>query len=231
MSEYRKGQVKADDHQPRVSAATRLAVILTVSAFHISCYLAVNALNSRRPEEAFRNLGTALDQNVPYLPWTSVFYYFGDFFVIVFAALVIWRMLRRPLRRAAFFYAGMILAGAILQLLFPGKAPWSDQLAAFQKAFHASLGLKPYACLPSMHVALSVFPALLSLHVWKSAAPKIIYVASAILITISTVTFKEHYLLDAVAGALLAAVFYWLWRWRLDPRPRPRCASFQERGG
>jgi membrane-associated phospholipid phosphatase len=198
-----------DDHQP-FPVPARLAMILSIALFHLSCYVSVNIINAQRPVEAFKNLEIALDQKVPYLPWTGVLYYFGDLFVLLFAATIIWSMHRAQLRRVAFVYAGMIVAGAVIQLLVPGRAPWSENLAAFQKAFHGSLGLKPYACLPSMHVALSVFPALLSLSFSKSAGLKLFSIGCAVLIAISTLTFKEHYILDVVAGAALAFIFYWV---------------------
>ncbi len=197
----------ANDPQP-FPVPARLAMILLIILLHLSCYVLVNIINARRPVEAFKNLEIALDQKVPYLAWTGVIYYFGDLFVLLFAALIIWSMQRAQLRRVAFVYAGMIVTGAVIQLLIPGRAPWSENLAAFQKAFHGSLGLKPYACLPSMHVALSVFPALLSLSFSKSAGLKFFYFACAVLIAISTLTFKEHYILDVVAGAALAFIFY-----------------------
>jgi membrane-associated phospholipid phosphatase len=199
----------ADDRQ-LFPVPARLTVILSIAFLHLSCFLLVNTINARRPVEAFKNLEIALDRKVPYLAWTGVVYYFGDLFVVLFAALIIWNMQRARFRRVAFVYAGMILAGAIIQLLIPGRAPWSENLAAFQKAFHGSLGLRPYACLPSMHVALSVFPALLSLSFSKSAGLKLLYIACAVLIGISTVTFKEHYILDVVGGTVLAFIFYWV---------------------
>jgi membrane-associated phospholipid phosphatase len=168
----------------------------------------VNIINARRPVQMFQNLEIALDRKIPYLAWTGVGYFFGDFFVLVFAALIIWTMPWARFRRVAFSYAGMILTGAIIQLLIPGKAPWSGNLAAFQTAFHRSLGLKPYACLPSMHVALSVFPALLGLSFSKSVGLKWFGVACAVLIAISTLTFKEHYVLDTISGAVLAFLCY-----------------------
>jgi membrane-associated phospholipid phosphatase len=186
----------------------RLAVILSIVCLHLTCYVLVNIINARRPIQAFKNLEIALDRKIPYLAWTGVIYYFGDLFVLVFAALIIWTMQRARLRRVAFAYTGLILAGAAIQLLVPGRALWAENLAAFQRAFHGSLGLKPYACLPSMHVALSVFPALLSLSFTKSAGLKGFYIACAVLIAVSTVTFKEHYVLDTIAGAVLAFLCY-----------------------
>ncbi len=196
-----------DDHQP-FPVPVRLAMILFITFLHLSCYVSVNIINAQRPVETLKNLEIALDQKVPYLAWTGVIYYFGDLFVLLFAVLIIWSMQRAQLRRVAFVYAGMIVTGAIIQLLIPGRAPWSENLAVFQKAFHGSLGLKPYACLPSMHVALSMFPAFLSLSFSKSAGLRLFSIGCAVLIAISTLTFKEHYILDVVAGAALASIFY-----------------------
>jgi membrane-associated phospholipid phosphatase len=212
--------VKAVEDRALLPVPGRLAVIISMAFLHLSCYVLVNIINARRPVEAFTNFEIVLDRKVPYLAWTGVIYYFGDLFVVLFAALIIWNMQRVQFLRVAFVYAGMILAGATIQLLIPGRAPWLENAAAFQTAFHGSLALRPYACLPSMHVALSVFPAFLCLSFSRSAGLKLLFVACAILITISTVTFKEHYVLDAVAGIALAFIFYWVLMTRIRKEGR-----------
>jgi hypothetical protein len=74
------------------------------------------------------------------------------------------------------------------------------------------MSLDLYACLPSMHVALTIFPTCLSFSVFRSRLIRTILVILTVLITISTLTFKEHVFLDAVTGILLALVFYAVWR-------------------
>jgi hypothetical protein len=204
--------MKSNTDRLRFSAPARAAMIVAIAALHLSCYVLVGVINAQRPATAFKNIKMSLDRDIPYWAWTGVFYYYGDLFVILFGGLVVWTMPRHQFRRAIFAYAGMILAGAISQLIVPARAPWPVSPNAVQKAFHTFLRLKPYACLPSMHVALSALPAFLSLSTRRLTGLKFLFVASAVLITISTVTYKEHYVLDAVAGAALALASFCYWR-------------------
>jgi membrane-associated phospholipid phosphatase len=77
---------------------------------------------------------------------------------------------------------------------------------------HNLISMRPYACLPSMHVALSVLPVCILYSVLKSIWIRIFSTLLAVLITVSTLTLKEHYFLDALAGLLLALIFYGFWR-------------------
>jgi len=65
---------------------------------------------------------------------------------------------------------------------------------------------RPYNCFPSLHVGYAVLAALTCYRIhrgWGIAA--LVYAA---LIGISTLYTKQHYIVDVVAGALLAYVAY-----------------------
>jgi hypothetical protein len=71
----------------------------------------------------------------------------------------------------------------------------------------------PLNCLPSLHAALIVYTLAFGNRVAGRAAPrslKLFVAAWAALILYSTVATKEHYVVDVVAGVLLALA--WVWR-------------------
>jgi hypothetical protein len=199
---------------------SRLAAISAVVLLHAGCYYVVNLINSRRGLAAFVDLGIALDRWVPFLEWTWTIYFFGDFYILLWGAFVVWRMPRPWFRRAILAYAGMIVVGAAVQLAVPARAPWPTALTDAQRWAHGLIATRPYACLPSMHVALAVLPTAMGLAVLDARWLDSISVGCAVLITISTVTLKEHFVLDAVAGVVLglAAYAYWAAGTRIVPR-------------
>jgi hypothetical protein len=201
----------------------RLAAISAIVILHAGFYYMVNLINSRRELSAFADLETVLDRWVPFLEWTWTIYYFGDLYIVFWGAFVVWRMPEPWFRRAMLAYAGMIVVGAAVQLAVPARAPWPEALGAAQRWVHGLIAMRPHACLPSMHVALSVFPAALSVVVFDGRWLRATSVGMAVLITVSTVTLKEHFILDAAAGVFLAsgAFVYWV----VGAATRPRLGS------
>ena len=196
----------------RATARARALAILGIVLLHMTCYYVVNSTNSHRPAAAFVDLTLASDRWIPYLGWTWVIYYLGDVYIVMWGAVVFWRIPRRGFVRAVEAYSGMIVVGAILQLLVPARAPWPVAPVAVQQWVHDLISMQPYACLPSMHVALTVLPAGISVSVFKSPLLRATSVALAAMITVSTLTLKEHFVLDAVAGLVLGLAVYAFWR-------------------
>jgi membrane-associated phospholipid phosphatase len=79
---------------------------------------------------------------------------------------------------------------------------------------------RPYNCLPSLHSANSM----LCLLTYYSLKRRAVYWATPLVIAIvaSTVFVKQHYLIDTLAGALLAIiVFCWIERRHKDDKDKP----------
>lgn len=194
----------------KLKPSVRLLRISGVIFLHVSVYLAVNLINNARPATHLWNFHTPIDNWIPYLSWTWTIYYAADVYILCGAAAILWKLDDERFARASWAFGGMIISGGALQLLFPAQAPWPAQLSAPQQVVH-SFSL-PFACLPSMHVALTTLPSCIALAVWRSRVFKMSLVFMTLLVTLSTVTMKEHYFLDAVAGLLLASFFYSYWR-------------------
>lgn len=204
--------MKSDFQDRRVKWLKRLLIVISITVLNVLCFFSVNLINNRRPSSVFYEFHTIIDSQIPYISWTWIFYYFGDIFVTVWAAIILFKLSEIKFRRAIYAYTGMIITGALLQITLPGKAPWPNDLVNVQQFVHNLISMRPYACLPSMHVALSVLPVCILYSVFKSIWIRIFSTLLAVLITVSTLTLKEHYFLDALAGLLLALIFYGFWR-------------------
>jgi membrane-associated phospholipid phosphatase len=180
---------------------------------HLFCFLLVNEINALRPTSHLIDLRLPLDDAIPYLGWTWIIYYGGDVYFIALAAFLLHRLSAADFRRAVRAYILMIVGGASLQLLIPAQNCWPEFLHPVHAWILGGLDLKPFACLPSMHVALTVYPTLLGLSLLRSRTGKVAACLAALSITLSTVTLKQHVVLDVVAGVAWALLVYVYWLW------------------
>lgn len=201
-----------DENRP-TTAGHRLAhlgMILGTGVFHITCYKFVNQV-TRWASLPIRDFSLVIDRWIPYLGWTWPFYYLGNVYILLGGGVIVWKLPDKKFHRAVGVYLAMILTGAVLQIVLASASPWPPQMIPLQRHLHSSMSLDLYACMPSMHVALTVFTTCLSFSVFRARLIRAILVLLAGLITISTLTFKEHVVLDAVAGILFAALVYGFW--------------------
>ena len=70
----------------------------------------------------------------------------------------------------------------------------------------------PYATLPSMHVAYCALATGLLATALPGAAPRRLGAAVVLAVAVSTLTLKEHVVLDVVTGLVLAQAGLWWWR-------------------
>jgi len=204
--------------------ARRLAAIVGVVLLHLAAYLAVTRLNAGRPPSALWDPHLRLDDRIPYLPWTWIWYWSAYPYLTIVAALVLLRLPADGFGRAIRAYVWLTLLGAGIQLAIPVQAPWPAEPNPMQALMHDAAFTRPFASLPSMHVTYSVFTACLGIAAARSRALKAGHVAIAALITVSTLTLKEHYVLDAATGGALGlgGMLWWLGWLRTWLRTWPR---------
>jgi membrane-associated phospholipid phosphatase len=149
-------------------------------------------------------LDIALDRELPFSPpWVFVYV---TFYLFAFSPLLYTR--RAPWFRRVFAAMGVTMAVTyVVFLVFPTREvlrPTLDGATGFTMWFLRLVygGDGGYNCFPSMHVGLSHLAAWTLRDVDRKVAPWAW--ALAILISVSTLLLKEHYLVDVVAGALLA---------------------------
>jgi len=165
-----------------------------------------------------------LDHAIPFWPASGWFY-------ALQYPLLIWAFFSfdNADRRTRFLYACMLMqtiAVAIFVIypiaypreLFPMPAEthWINQaLVNFWRTLDT-----PANCLPSLHVS----SAALSVSAFKSGKARRFFGVSVLLASLtaaSTLTFKQHYFVDILAGLALAGFCYWL-MFRRQPLSIPR---------
>jgi membrane-associated phospholipid phosphatase len=157
----------------------------------------------------------ALDRAIPFWPWTVWFYmpfYVGTFVVCV-AGMRSFRLVNRVLVA----FAVTMVVSAAAHLLIPAEyprpvltAPYPDLSVAFLAQLHH---IDPAGnVFPSLHVAQTSLLAL----VLRRDRPGLgaLAVAMATVLAASTLTTKQHFILDVAAGYALAVA-----AWALVTRP------------
>lgn len=166
---------------------------------------------------------TTLDLAMPFWPWT-VFLYLSDY------ALIFVAFQGCQTRRSAdrFLVTELVVIGlcalmhwtwpvAFPRELYPLPADLSPAPAhamELLRAFDAET-----SCLPSLHVAGAVVAPLLISREQPRAFPWLLAWSAGV--AISTMTTKQHYLIDVLAGVALA-VLAWLVASRIRPITAPR---------
>jgi hypothetical protein len=195
----------------RVSGlGARLLVLAGVALLHLLVYFAVTRLTLLRPPSAFIDPRTALDDWIPHLAWTWPAYWLPYLLVPGAAAASVARLSSPAFTRVSIAWCAMIVIGGVIQVAWPAVAPWPDAPALSQKLYHDSSLILPYATLPSMHVAHVTLGALVAGSVFPSSALRAAGLLLVLVAAAATLTLKEHFFLDAVAGLLLALA---AWSW------------------
>jgi membrane-associated phospholipid phosphatase len=151
------------------------------------------------------SLHTQIDSKIPFIPAAAIFYL--SLFPMTWLAPFILHT-PRQLRAFARGLAMAILLAGIGFLFLPVEPPEVHSAGAglSGQLFHFadSINLK-YNLFPSLHVAMAVVCAA-SFSCSKSPGVKIFFWLWAVAIALSTVLTHQHYLSDAIAGALLGIV-------------------------
>ncbi len=204
------------NHSTARQTTTRVGLISLLVLLQLGLYHPVNAVYGWYQAPDFVAVDTWLDTAIPYWSWTWPIYYLGFIYPIAWSVPAIWAWPMKAFRRTVVVFAAAIIAGVIGHLLIPTRAPWPslEVMGSVQMTVKGWLGTKPLACLPSMHVALAIFPAFLGLYGFKSPVARTVSISLAVLISLSTMTAKEHWALDVLTGLVLAMGACWWWyRW------------------
>jgi membrane-associated phospholipid phosphatase len=138
--------------------------------------------------------------------------------------LALWLVKPQAFRRYAVAMVLLMYAGLAFYLLVPTVPPWmaSDYYGMIPPIQHVSVeiynlalptlqeafDINPVAAMPSLHTALPVLCAAIGVHEFGRRALPLF--AWAALVVLAIVYLGEHYLIDALAGGLLAAAVYFV---------------------
>ena len=150
----------------------------------------------------------ALDRVVPLQPAWAFVYGALYLFLIILPVFVVRQ--EEHIRRTVSAYLMVWITAYVCFLVYPTVAPRPTTVVG--EGF-AVWGLRflysadpPYNCFPSLHVAHSFVSALTCYRVHRELGIAAVLCAS--LVAISTLFSKQHYIVDVVAGILMASVAY-----------------------
>ena len=168
----------------------------------------------------------ALDRMVPLRPTWALVY--GSFYLFLIILPVFVVRQAGHIRRSVWAYIFVWSASYVCFLAYPTVAPRPTEVIGQD---FAAWGLRflyradpPYNCFPSLHVAHSFVSALTCYRVHRELGFAATLCAS--MVGVSTVLSKQHYILDVVAGAILASVAYALF---LRSYPRSQIPELDRR--
>jgi membrane-associated phospholipid phosphatase len=179
----------------------RLAAGVAVSLINLVLYMVAN----RYPLGTAHVLPwTSLDAAVPFVPAT-IWVYLSEY-VIVATAFLLCRSVDDVLRFVKAFLVTLGIAITVHMLwptTFPRElfAAGSDGLTGWVLALQRAAD-RPTSCLPSMHVAGA---ALAAFSLWRNPLwQRVAFTTWAGAIALSTLTARQHYVVDVAAGIVLA---------------------------
>jgi membrane-associated phospholipid phosphatase len=153
---------------------------------------------------------TALDLRVPFLPWTIWIYLSGIFYLPT--AYFLCRCVV-CMNKHLYSFVALAVIGALIFAFAPTTYPRElfplpegvDALTS--AAFRLMRAVdRPTNCAPSLHVAIACLVALGFLEDQRRYFPWM--AAWAVLLAVSTLTTKQHYVGDVQSGAVLAALVF-----------------------
>ena len=190
----------------------RLSALALTLAGWLAIYFFVNRL--RVDPNRRIDLGTKFDRKIPYVPLFALVYFstyifvVQPFFILSDARQFYWMLTS---------FVSISVISSLIHATVPSKIERVEEvttggfsgwaLGLFQKT------CKPYGNFPSMHVGLSVPVAAVN---FMAGGPVIgsIMLVWAVLIAVSTLFTKQHYILDVLAGFIgglvTSALMFWL---------------------
>jgi membrane-associated phospholipid phosphatase len=150
----------------------------------------------------------ALDRAVSLQPAWMIVYGSLYVFVVILPLLVVRE--RALIRRAMQAYLMVMIVAYTGFLLYPTSGPIradvpADGFAAWTLGLVYSID-PPYNCFPSLHVAYAFVSALACYRIHRGVGT--VAVLWAALIGVSTLSTRQHYVVDVIAGSAIAFVAY-----------------------
>jgi membrane-associated phospholipid phosphatase len=178
---------------------------MVVLVLLVPCYIFIGEM---MPGRTLHSPELALDRALPLLPAWALVYGSLYAFLILLPVFVIRQ--QEQIRRTVLAYLMVWITAYVCFFVYPTLAPRPAEVlgqgfVAWSLRFLYSAD-PPYNCFPSLHVAHSFVSALACSRVHRGVG--IGGAICALLVGLSTLYTKQHYVLDVLAGILLACVAY-----------------------
>ncbi len=184
--------------QPYPSAVPAILLALIIPVYHV--IVAINrGRNVFMPE-------LALDRAIPVKPVWMLAY--GSIWIFAFLPVFV---VRQPAltRRAMLAFLTVIGVAYVGFLVYPTVLPRPDTVGEgfFATSLEVIYSLDPpYNCFPSLHVAWAFVAALTCYRVHRGVG--LVALVWAAIIGVSTLYTKQHYVVDVIAGIVIAYAAY-----------------------
>lgn len=182
---------------------SKLFIFLTL----ICLYVVVYGITNRIPTfyGPFELPTLFYEGNLPVIPWTAIIY-LSMFLFVTMATIPIQHKI---IVQASVVYIYLLIFHSLIFIFFPTIYPREEiinQSGIFNWALTDLIYPldTPRNCFPSLHVSLPFAAA----FIWRQINKKTgnIFLVWAILIAISTITTKQHYLLDVFGAIFISFV-------------------------
>jgi membrane-associated phospholipid phosphatase len=186
----------------------KLNWFLFMCGYFAAGYLAINRFNVGRPNPV--DLAFGFERDIPLFP-VFILGYILVYFSVLFVYIVVNDL--EEWRRAVVSMLGATTFAYLVFLLFPIHMALRPEAPVEPGVINALVrGYffidPPYNCFPSLHVT---YPTLATLVVWRShPLMRWVFLATTIVVAVSVVLVKQHYIADVVAGFVNGALWYWL---------------------
>jgi len=169
-------------------------------------YCLINWINQFRTQ--YYDVSFAFEKDIPFIPA----FIFG-YILVYFSMLLLYFILddADDFRRAVVAYLLNTTVHYIFFLAMPVKFILRPDLAAAAgfgvgvTKFYYIIDM-PYNCFPSLHVSYPTLAALVSWRHHRYASGS--FIVMTIVIAASVIFVKQHYIIDVVTGAIMAAILY-----------------------
>lgn len=138
------------------------------------------------------------EEKIPFINWTGAIY----FLVFPFLLLLFYLVPKGKFGRAYFIFYAMCVVHFLFFIFFPTTYPRAVKEEDVFFALIRTVDL-PNNCFPSMHVSMPIFWALVVLKARKDWVGGLVLVG-ALVIAATTLTTKQHYVLDVFGGLIIA---------------------------
>lgn len=185
-----------------ISWNTKLKYSLPLCGFFIISYIIPNRFQFLEPKALPMLL---IDKIMPIVPWT-IFIYLSEWFIYLIVLSFIFDKL--TFRRLLLSFMLTFLISMCVFFLYPTiitDRPNVDGVGITYLLFKLLHFIdNPVNCFPSQHVAIVTIPPIIF---WKyNKKLSLLFWIWAILVSISTLTTKQHYFVDILGGMILAWV-------------------------
>jgi membrane-associated phospholipid phosphatase len=193
-----------------MSRATKMLYVLVSSILYLSSYFIIQTII----KSSEFDLLTELDKSIPFMP-EHVWIYHTLLPVIVITMILV------VSSKKVFF--NILLAAAISAvilnlsyILFPSFYPRPEVIPHTLSELLVNITHKidsPSNTFPSSHVTFAwimFFGSIYTKYAAKTIGIKSLYLLWAIGITLSTLTLKQHYIVDTISGFMLACISFYI---------------------